>query len=302
MSAEYETTVQLALEQEEKLNDRNSPENSEIDNIIFQHPSQQELAWADIKNGFKKWRIWLMLAYQDIKLRYRRSFLGPLWLTLSMAITVYSMGYLYAHLFHIDLQTYYPFLIAGMLTWTLLSSMVTELTDGLSSSDTLLKQIKLPYSLHIQRIICRNIIIFFHNLLVLIPILIIYHQYTKVNIYTLLFIPGLVVIYFNAICYGLILAMIGARFRDISQVIKSLIQVIFFMTPVMWSPEILKEHNRYIADLNPFYAFLELIRAPLLGHIPTHKNLLMITIMTVLGMILSFRFFKQYRARIIYWL
>lgn len=297
MSAELESIATL-----EKPGTGPIIENHEENAIVFPRISQKQLAWEDIKGGLVKWPIWLMLAYQDIKLRYRRSVLGPFWLTLSMAITVYSMGYLYGHLFHMDLKTYYPFLIAGMLTWTLISTVVTELTDGLVSSDSMLKQIKLPYSLHIHRIICRNIIIFFHNIIVLVPIMIIYYPYIRINFYTLLFIPGLLIIYLNAFCYGLILAIIGARFRDISQVIKSLVQVIFFMTPVMWSPQILSERNQYIADFNPFYSFIELIRAPLLGHSPTPKNLIVLTIITILGISFSLRLFIRYRARIIYWL
>ena len=111
-----------------------------------------------------------MLAYQDIQLRYRRSVLGPFWLTLSMAITAYSMGFLYGHLFHTDLEQYYPFLVAGLLTWGLLSNAVTDLTDTFMLSDSLIKQIKLPYTLYIHRVITRNIIIFFHNSLVMVPI------------------------------------------------------------------------------------------------------------------------------------
>ena len=285
------------------LSDNTDPHLDSIHkDVVFPKICQRELAWLDIKDGLKKWPIWLMLAYQDIKLRYRRSVLGPFWLTLSMAITVYSMGYLYAHLFHIDLTTYYPFLIAGMLTWTLLSSMITELTDTLVSFDGLIKQIKLPYSVHIHRVVSRNLIIFFHNILVIVPVWIIFHDHIKLNLYTLLLIPGLFFIYFNAISYGLILSMIGARYRDISQVIKSLVQVVFFVTPVLWSPQILSEHNRYIATWNPVYSFIELVRAPLLGQPPTSTNLLAVALVTLLGIGLSAKIFIRYRARIIYWL
>src|SRR3990167_7170629 len=79
---------------------------SEQTDITFPEVTQRQLAQEDITDGCKKWRIWLMLAYQDIKLRYRRSVLGPFWITMSMAITVYSMGYLYGHLFHIPIQEY----------------------------------------------------------------------------------------------------------------------------------------------------------------------------------------------------
>src|SRR5579883_1569471 len=98
--------------------------------VVFPKRDPRILALRDMKDGLRKWRVWMMLAYQDIKLRYRRSVLGPFWITLSMAITVYSMGFLYSHLFHTDFQTYFPFLVGGMVTWALISSQINELTDA----------------------------------------------------------------------------------------------------------------------------------------------------------------------------
>ena len=268
----------------------------------FHQKSQTTLALTDLKDSLKNWRVWFMLAYQDIKLRYRRSVLGPFWITLSMAITVYTMGYLYSHLFHSNIMTYFPFLAAGMLSWALISSAIIELTEGFTVSEGLIKQIKLPYSLYIHRIVARNILIFFHNILVMVPIIIIFHKTIKINFYTLLLIPGLLVIYLNAFFYGIALAMIGARYRDVSQIIRSLVQVTFFVTPVMWDPSILSPEKRYIADLNPFYSFIELIRAPITGAPPLLFNWIVTGGVTVIGIVFSFALFKRYRSRIVYWL
>lgn len=276
-------------------------QDTDSENFVFVRQTQLQLAWADIVSGIKQWRIWFMLAYQDIKLRYRRSLLGPLWLTLSMAITVYSMGFLYSHILHVPIAEYFPFLVAGMLSWSLISTCVTDLTEGFAASDGLIKQIKLPYTLHLHRIACRNILIFFHNLLVIVPVLLIYHSNAKVNLNTLLVIPGLLISYINAITFGVIVAMIGARYRDISQIIKNLVQVVFFITPVMWVPNALGSRV-YILDANPFYAFIEIIRQPLLGHTPTLKNLIMVGVVTIIGFIFSFLMLKRYRSRIVYWL
>jgi ABC-type polysaccharide/polyol phosphate export permease len=279
----------------------NSP-TREADEVIYEPIVQSRMALLDIKDGLRKWPIALMLAYQDIKLRYRRSVLGPFWLTLSMAITVYTMGYIYSHIFHTDMASYFPYLTGGMLGWTLIASMVTDFTDGLVLSENLIKQVKLPYTLYIHRIACRNMIIYFHNLVVLIPILIIYHETTKVNLNTLLLLPGLFLVYVNACSYGLILGMLGARFRDISQIIKSLVQVVFFITPVMWKPDALLEKNRYIVELNPFYSYIELIRAPLLGSVPSLYNIIFVLIMTGIGLMAAWIIFMRRRARIVYWL
>jgi len=274
----------------------------ETDRPVSSLQKGRKLAFRDFKDGLCQWRIWLMLAYQDIKLRYLRSILGPFWITLSMAISVYSMGFLYSHLFHTDLQSYFPFLVGGMITWTLISTLVTELTDAFSTSANLLKQIKLPYSLYIHRIVTRNIIIFFHNMLVIVPILAIFHQVAKVNWNTLFLFVGLFVLYINAIFYGLTLAMIGSRYRDISQIVKSLIQVVFFLTPVMWKPDVLPPSKRFIALYNPFSSFIEIIRAPLTGNLPAFHDLLMVFGVTLIGIFICYYLFVRYRARIVYWL
>jgi ABC-type polysaccharide/polyol phosphate export permease len=271
-------------------------------NVYFKHASHYQLALNDIRDGLKKWTIWFMLAYQDVKLRYRRSILGPFWITISMAITVYSMGYLYSHLFHSDLQNYYPFLVAGMLSWSLISSQFSDLTEAFTLSEPLIKQIKLPYSLYIHRVAMRNVIIFFHNIIVIVPILALFHQIAKINFYTLMLIPGLMLIYLNSISYGLILSMVGARYRDIVQIVRSLIQVAFFLTPIMWNPSLLPEKDRYLVLLNPFYSFVELIRAPLLGAKPVWSTVVMVALMTIIGLVLSMKMFSKYRARIVYWL
>ncbi|HLB43230.1 MAG TPA: ABC transporter permease [Gammaproteobacteria bacterium] len=270
--------------------------------VIIPVFSQNQLAWNDVMEGITKWRVWLLLAYQDIKLRYRRSILGPFWITLSMAITIYSMGYLYGHLFRIPIQEYFPYLVAGMLGWSLLSTTINELVDTYSLSEIMLKQIKLPYSLYIHRIIAKNIIIFFHNLLVIIPVIIFFHNDIKIDWHIFLLLPGLALIYLNAFAYGIVLAMIGARYRDIPQIVKSLITVVFFITPIMWKLDILPPEKRFVVLLNPFYSFIELIRAPLIGYTPTLINFTMILMITIIGMIISYFIFTSHRARIIYWL
>lgn len=289
----------MSIEQEVSIERSNSSNETAV--FASDAANSKTLAWYDFVDGLKKWRIWLMLAYQDIKLRYRRSLLGPFWLTISMAVTVYTMGFLYSQIMHVEMERYYPFLVAGMLAWSLISSLVIDYTDCLVFSDVFIKEIKLPYYLYIHRIAARNLIIFFHNILVIIPILAIFHQATQVNWYTLLLIPGLIIIYFNSLIFGLILSMIGARYRDVSQIIKSLMQIAFFVTPVLWLPDILKDSTYYV-DFNPFYAFVEIIRAPLLGTIPTLNTLYMMACVTIIGMIINAILFIRYRARIVYWL
>lgn len=273
-----------------------------LDTVNRYKKSNKILAIKDFKDGLLKWRIWFLLAYQDLRLRYRRSVLGPFWLTLSMAITVYSMGFLYGHLFHIELHHYFPFLVAGMLAWSFISTNLNDLTDAFITYESLLKERKLPYTLHIQRIVMRNVLVFFHNIIVMIPIYLLFSEGAKINLHTLFLLPSLLLIYINAVFFGLLLAMIAARYRDVSQLIKNLIQVIFFITPVMWNPDVIPANKLFIVWGNPIYPFIEMIRAPLLGNLPSFSIIATSLGITLLTVMFSFMLFMRYRSRIIYWL
>lgn len=284
------------------LNESVLPSATTNGHVTFQSKTQKQLAVEDILLGLKQWRTWMLLAYQDIKLRYRRSKLGPFWITISMAITVYSMGFLYSQLFHTNLEQYFPFLVSGMITWALISMLVNEVNESFYMARGLIRQIKIPYSLHVHRVAARNMIIFFHNLLVLIPILFIFPNTAKTNSYTLLMIPGLLLIYINTLTYGLILGLLGARFRDVPPIIKSLMGVIFFITPVMWDPKTLSTKAQFLVLFNPFYSFVQIIRAPMLGQPGSLSSYLIVLFITVIGILVSFNMFTKYRTRIVYWL
>ncbi len=262
--------------------------------------SKYRLALRDIFEGLKEWRIWLLLAWQDIKLRYRRSTLGPFWITLSMAVTIYTMGLLYGRLFKMDLSQYYPFLAAGILGWSLLSSLLTEGSSIFVESEQFIKQMKQPYSVFVFRTVTKCFIVFFHHILVFIPIILFFN--VKINLYTLFSLLSLAIIWINGVTYSVILAILGTRFRDIVQLIISLVQVIFFLTPIIWSSSVLPERYQYIVNFNPFAQFMELLRNPLLGSAPSNYTIYFIAILTLLGFFVSFTIFARYRARIAYWL
>jgi len=259
-----------------------------------------DLALQDLYAGIGSWRIWLLLSWQDIRLRYRRSQIGPFWLTISMAITVYSMGFLYGHLFKMDLTYYFPFLASGFLTWSLISITITESTNSLIEAGCYIKQIKLPYVVFILRVVTRNVIIFFHNILAIIPIMIYCH--IPFGWHVLAVFIGVFIIAVNGVIYGFIFGLLGARFRDIEKIVISLIQVIFFVTPVMWAPRILPEKYKFIADYNPFTHYIDLIRAPLMGTLPSFDNYAITLGYAAIGLCFMVWIFSRSRHRIIYWL
>src|SRR5919205_252717 len=131
----------------------------------------KELAVRDLREGALAWHIWGNLGWHDVKLRYRRSFLGPLWLTLSAAIFIGAIGLLYARFFGQSSADFVPHVAIGFIVWTLIVSIVNEACLVFIQAENILKQVNLPLTVHVWRMIWRNVLVFFHNF-VIVPIVI----------------------------------------------------------------------------------------------------------------------------------
>lgn len=258
------------------------------------------ILWNELKSIIVQWAIWFTLAKTDIKLRYRRSFIGPLWFTISTAITIYALGFLYPYLFKINTSDYLPYLAAGIIGWALISSLLTESANAFIESEHYIKNQHNPLSIFIMRIIQRNMIIFFHNLLALIPLFFIKHLTISFNL--LLLIPGLLIIAINAFLWGNILAIIGTRYRDFGQILTSFIQISFFLTPIMWLPKLIPEHRQWAILYNPFNQFLNIIRNPIINQSTHLSTLYILTSFTLLGFVFYCFIMGKYNNKIVFWL
>lgn len=257
-------------------------------------------AFADLAAGAERWRIWLVLAMFDIKARYRRSKLGQFWITLSMAVTICALAVVYSAIFKIELAVYLPLVGVSFIVWGLIASLVNEGATVFIESDRYLRSSPLPKSMFVYRMLARNAMIFGHNL-ILVPILIIVFD-IKLSIATLLFLPAFLLTMLNGIWVAIVLGTFCARFRDMPQIVASVVQIAFFVSPVMWGRQQLSAEHHYIADWNPFAAFLELLREPLLGRAPAMHWWMFALAVTVFGFAIAIPFFARYRGRIAYYM
>ncbi len=260
---------------------------------------QRRKATDDIVGGLAHWQLWSLLGWQDIRQRYRRSLIGPFWLTLSMGIMVTALGVLYASLFKIEIGSYLPYLAAGLIVWGFLSTLVTEGCTTFFGAEGIIKQVALPLSVHAYRLFWRNFIIFLHNLAVMVVVVPAFG--VPVGASLLLLVPALILYWANALWMGLLLGMLCARFRDVPQIIGSLIQITFFMTPILWHPTLLKDRAMFV-DANPLYHFVDILRAPLLGEVPGLLSWQVVGVITLLGWAVTFWLYVRYRRLIAYWL
>jgi len=257
-----------------------------------------ELALLDFKDSLSKYRLWAFLSWSDIKMRYRGSSLGPFWITLSMMIFIGAFSLVYSRLFHQPLQQYIPFLTTGYLVWLLISSTLTESCNIFVEAAPLITEIKLPYTLYIFRLISRQIIIFFHNAVVYVLVALLFKLHLHWNF--LLFFPGLFLLILNLTSISLLLALLGTKYRDIPQVISSIIQVAFFVTPISWAPNLLS--SSIILKMNPLSYFIDLVRSPLLGQSPEMASWVVGLCLTIITLGVSFLLFSKLRRNIPFWI
>lgn len=253
----------------------------------------------DFGDAFTRWRTWFLLGNQDIYLRYKRSILGPFWISVSLAAMCGGMALLYSQIFVIPYGEYLPWLASGLLVWMLLSQMMLEAGGVLSEAEGPLRNVRIAQPILAARMVYRNLLIFLHNLITIVAMLLLLgHSLGPV---TALAAPGLVLILTIGFFYALATAPLCLRFRDVSQVIATVMQIVFFLTPIIWRPSQGRVAPEFVQG-NPFYHVIELVRAPLLGQAPTEVNWIVSFIVLGVLMVAAAISLTVSRRRIFLWL
>ncbi len=256
-------------------------------------------AYYDLASGIRMYRLWSYLALQEIKQRYRRSTLGPFWITISMSVMIFVMGPLYSKIFNNNISDYFLYLACGYVVWNLILNTINDLTDTFLSAEKFIKQIKLPYSVFIFKVIFKNLIIFLHNSLV---ILFVFLIYPPLNYHFLWLLPlSFILLFINFIWIGIFLSLFCTRYRDLNQLVSNVMQILFFMTPVLWKIEMLQNYQQF-ENINILYHMLNIVRGPIINDSSCVFSFLILLGTGFIGILFSFMFFSKYRARISYWI
>lgn len=267
--------------------------------VIYSTANVGRMAQQDILTSLRRRDLWLGLAKRDIRDRFRRSVLGPIWLILSNAVTIGAMALVFGGLFHHPLERFLPYISVGIVTWTLIANTLTEGCSAFIGAESYIKNIPAPISIHVYRAVARNIIVWAYGMLIYIVVAAIFFVAPRFE--TLLVIPGFLILVANISWMCMVMAVLAARFRDVQQIVLSILQVVMVLTPIFWSPSDFPSRPAFI-DINPFYHLIELIRAPLLGSAPAALSWLVCITLAVFGCAFSVPLFKVAYRRIPYWL
>lgn len=254
--------------------------------------------FQDFRQALRQHLVWFHLGFLEVRQKYRRSVLGPWWISLSMLIFIAVMSLLFSRLFAQPLDQYITFFTAGFMLWSFISTCMNESTEIFRANSSFIKQINLPYNIYVLKFITKNTIILAHNFVVYLLVMLIF----KVNPgwTVLLAIPGMALLLLNMYWICLLIALVSTRFRDMVPIINSGVQILFFVTPISWMPKLLGESSIMI-KLNPFVYFIEIVRQPLLGIVPAPIVWGVMAGFTCVGFFLSQMAFSYKRFRIPFW-
>ena len=259
-------------------------------------------AWQDLIQGLTKWDLWGRLGFLEVRRRYRRTIIGPFWSALTLGIFIATMGTVGIGLWKQDAATYLPYLTTGMLVWLMISTMLTEAGNLFIGGAHLFRQVRFDYSILAYALVWRNLIVFLHNLIIYVIIVVVFAP-QLIQPAILLVIPGLFFIIANGVWIALLLGMLCLRFRDVQQLIVSVIQISMLVTPIFWPDSMLEGTKRLVfVELNPLFHFVDVVRAPLIGKVPSAFSYEMVLGFTVIGWLATYLIFHHFRKRITFWI
>jgi ABC-type polysaccharide/polyol phosphate export permease len=263
--------------------------------------SLEDTAADDLLRGLSRSELWGRLGWLEVKRRYRRTTIGPFWTSITLLIYVVSVGTVGSAIWHQDIYEYVPFLVSGMIAWLFVSTIVTESCTMIISGQALFRNIRFDYSILAFALVWRNFIILLHNFIVYFLVVLVLNP-SLLSLTVFLVLPGLALVVVNAVWVSLLLGIICLRFRDVQQLVTSIMQIAMLITPLFWPADTLMGLRRFVfVDLNPLYHVLDVIRGPLMGRLPGAISYGVLIAMTIGGWWLTYAMFKRFRRRIAYW-
>lgn len=256
-------------------------------------------AAGDLAAGLRRWDIWLTLAWLDIKLRYRRTLLGPFWLALTSIVSVTIMGVVYSKLFKTSMSDYFPYLACGMALWSLIASFTNEAPAVFVNAAYLARQTPLPYSIHVLRRVANSVLQFLHTWVSFWCVALFFGL--PFGLHMLAIIPALAMLCLFGYWMTLLVGTVCLRYRDLGLATSIVTQILVLVTPIFFHKTLLADAT-WIANFNPVYHLLEICRAPLLGQPTPWFSWWAVLAINGVGCIAAFVLFAKYRKRLAYWM
>lgn len=258
--------------------------------------------FLDTLESAQCWRKWHLFGMQTVRAAYARSRIGQFWITLLFLIFVVSIGTIYTTLWQVRPADFLPFFALSWMLWSLLSTIVLESSSTYIAHAPYLKAERQPKTLFVFAIIYKNLIVMAHNFVVVIAVFLAFGK--PITTQALLVVPGLVIFTANCFWIAMVNALFSARFRDIPAVVSAVVQIAFFVSPIMWPPSAIANPNLrlLLVDLNPVANLIAIVRDPILGQTASPGNWGYSIVMMLIGLCVAGFIFAKSHRRLVYWI
>jgi ABC-type polysaccharide/polyol phosphate export permease len=255
-------------------------------------------ALGDVSNGLAAHRSWRFLALERVKNQYRRTVLGPWWLTLQTGIYVFGLALIFGQLLSAPLRSFLPYVAIGYIVYVLLLGLTQSGAMVFVASSDVMKSTRQPLTSLVLRDVAVQFVQFAHNSVILVLFLV--TGLVPLTWRLALLVPLLLVVAVNGLLIALWLGPVVARFRDIGPLVTSLLQVLIFFTPVFYRPENLRGQQALL-NANPFTFLVDGVRSAAIGTPLETGTLYGLVVLTAVNTALGLLVFASTRSRLPYW-
>ena len=245
-------------------------------------------AFKEIIGTIKNHDLWVNLAISKLRVRFIRTALGPVWEIIGTMIFLIFITVIWSRLWGRSFFDYFGFLYTGYAIWKIISTTITESTFLFSELyANALRNMKCnPLSFCLGNSL-KNIFILFLNL----PIVFLITMYNgTLSINGILLLCYYLIIFFiTTVCVSFMVGSLCLKFRDLQYSVVVIMQLLFFMTPVIWDPQQISEKGRFfLVDVNIFYHYVEFFRSALLYGKVNMLSVYVVTISSVILLIITY--------------
>jgi ABC-2 type transport system permease protein len=276
--------------------------------------------------GARAWRLWTHLAWEDVRRKYRRSLVGPFWMSITMATTTLGLGALFGLLLHNQLSTFLPYIGAGLIVWGFIGGCLLEGPECFTASEDVIKHVPTLYTAFALRTVWRQLIVMAHNMVIYVVLLVAFFGPLRRSNYTMtgvpcrpggltcepglgwnafLAVPGFLLVAATMTAASIGLGIVATRFRDVRPLMAAVVQMLFFFTPISWPLDTFNQEvggGRWIIQVNPLFHLVQVVRQPLVGQRVDWWSWLIACALAIVSWAVALLMLRHFRHRISYWL